>query len=55
MIGLKLWSTNVEAVVEEFLQADMLFLARATFLPLNIRDVVVPAKLSSWKEEDIAQ
>ena len=55
VVGLNLWSANVEPIANKFHKADMFYLARTTFLPLNIRDVVVPAKLSSWKEEDIAQ
>jgi hypothetical protein len=53
--GLNMWGTNVEAITEEFLQADIFFLAWSAILSLNIRDLMVPPKLSSRKKEDIAQ
>ena len=53
MDRLNMWGANVEAIAEEFLQADMPLLALA--LSLNIRDLVVPPKLPSREKEDIAQ
>ena len=52
--GLYMWGTNVEAITEEFLQADMSFFAPSA-LSLNIRDLMVPPLLSSREKEDIAQ